>query len=1474
MANSAQDHINQIRRDKYGLDENGRLKGVNPLASDLHDSIEHLSEGLYSRNAHFIFELIQNAEDNTYTETEANASLCFELVKTDPTRTPSSNGAVIIRNNEIGFSPDNVNAICAVGKSTKSKTQGYIGEKGIGFKSVFKVTTNPHIFSNGYSFCLPEIDEETRLGYIVPQWIDIPPKGIDLTQTTIILPLDKKEFNYEKIETMLREIEPETILFLSKLKQLKIITDTEDNGDNITIYKDDSEAPFIHILVEGTWQGKNLYKLDEFLFYAKSFDKPPEITHEKRIGIDQRDVSIAFPIGEDKESAGKIFAYLPVQPDTGLPFIINADFILTSNREDVLKDEPWNQWLLDCVSDVFIEAFEKWLDAETYRTKIFGFIPLGANNDFLKPVVDSIQSNLKNHKIILTEPDGQKRMPEQTMTAPKDFRLLLSTSTFPKPLLDTRIVLSELEIYRKQIEFIGVKTITLEIVKKCFQDRSWIGSHDEGWLLECYQFLSKQDFSTLRLTDCPIVPVEVEGKAQWSCDDEQPIYFELDDECKKVLDEKPVCACIPLAFLNSNFFAKIKDDEKLCTWMTETLKIYPFSKNNYAVDILMWLKEHYSNISESDLISTTVFLLRLADTNFDFKDIPIVLSDGRRMLLSEALALQEIQMVVSSSRADSETGWHHIWKTKNDRSHFLVLSNCYPEEVCESFFKKDLILLYPKPFYRKDIGYYHEYYDYLPPEWMKDDNHTVSNHEASALIQFLEKNSYIIEGWPYCKHDFRNDGRCNFSTELKEASFIQYLKKLRWLPTTKGLAYSGQAFLPSPDIKDILGDSVPYFQGSLQSNIIDLLGIRTKATVEELMSVLEQHSQNGDDSKELAERVYRTLDSRDLSENIKRRLRESNLILAAMDSKFGWVNYKDVVWKDQKDVMGDDFIFLENTYPKLKNFFVNIIGVKEDFDTEVFARRWIKLQNESSRDNKEIEGILTSIYRKIRPVFDKEELPAWWQNFADKVEIWTQDKMFKKPQSVYVPDDGDLKQVFQGNGIAFVWRPEKDSFSDWEALYSAIGIKYLSESVKISLVEDNQHDVPDHHAQFLTDSAKILIATWIREQYYKDFDRLIKSQVIDALLNTSEACVFSLNVNYLLDEKSVVNPSDCFWDKEQKVLLTKDQSGERTKNTIARTLARAMMPNRAYKEFADWIELVLTEQDYRWRIQQKSWQIPMEVRNWMENLGRDPLPNKPSSYTTLPVDNPTESIESIKSKPNPIIPQNNIDSSHESEKEDILDSMPPLGSLPPQPPEKDSPERSFDYDLELVKSFNRSGETKLKGETSNEGNLVKDPERRIEKETIRQADMISAEPDPEKRRWTTERTILEGPDEQVRKTLEEWYGGKCQICDSTFPERDGRPFFIAKYMVERKLARQVDTYANAICLCAEHFAKWQHGAVVADNISSQINSLKLASEGGDENLQLKVKLCGEECVIKFKKKHVIALQGLMNAYDQNDVSYL
>ena len=49
----------------------------------------------------------------------------------------------------------------------------YIGQKGIGFKSVFRVSDTPEIRSRGYCFRFDA--SHGAMGYVLPQWIDDPP---------------------------------------------------------------------------------------------------------------------------------------------------------------------------------------------------------------------------------------------------------------------------------------------------------------------------------------------------------------------------------------------------------------------------------------------------------------------------------------------------------------------------------------------------------------------------------------------------------------------------------------------------------------------------------------------------------------------------------------------------------------------------------------------------------------------------------------------------------------------------------------------------------------------------------------------------------------------------------------------------------------------------------------------------------------------------------------------------------------------------------------------------------------------------------------------------------------------------------------------------------------------------------------------------------------------------------------------------
>ena len=73
---------------------------------------------------------VQNTDDNAY-PTHVEPTLAFIL---------QSNGVVVL-NNELGFTAENIRALCDVGNSTKKGSNaGYIGQKGIGFKSVFQVS--------------------------------------------------------------------------------------------------------------------------------------------------------------------------------------------------------------------------------------------------------------------------------------------------------------------------------------------------------------------------------------------------------------------------------------------------------------------------------------------------------------------------------------------------------------------------------------------------------------------------------------------------------------------------------------------------------------------------------------------------------------------------------------------------------------------------------------------------------------------------------------------------------------------------------------------------------------------------------------------------------------------------------------------------------------------------------------------------------------------------------------------------------------------------------------------------------------------------------------------------------------------------------------------------------------------------------------------------------------------------------------
>ena len=114
--------VESIRRDDFGIGiefppehrqmmENQRSREGRGL--------HRLSSELYSKDTHFVLELVQNADDNRYNDNHSTPSIAF-FVNVDK---------IEVCNNEVGFEERNIRALCDVGKSTKGKQRyGYIGK--------------------------------------------------------------------------------------------------------------------------------------------------------------------------------------------------------------------------------------------------------------------------------------------------------------------------------------------------------------------------------------------------------------------------------------------------------------------------------------------------------------------------------------------------------------------------------------------------------------------------------------------------------------------------------------------------------------------------------------------------------------------------------------------------------------------------------------------------------------------------------------------------------------------------------------------------------------------------------------------------------------------------------------------------------------------------------------------------------------------------------------------------------------------------------------------------------------------------------------------------------------------------------------------------------------------------------------------------------------------------------------------------
>ncbi|XP_059640868.1 uncharacterized protein LOC132283016 [Cornus florida] len=538
-----QEHVEQIRKTKFSIGE----EISNPLTEDLHQAVKNLSAELYAKDVHFLMELIQNAEDNEYPE-EVDPSLEFVITSRDITGIGAS-ATLLIFNNERGFSPKNIESICSVGRSTKkgNRKRGYIGEKGIGFKSVFLITAQPYIFSNGYQIRFNEEPcSQCNVGYIVPEWVDENPdlsaikqvygSGTTLPTTTIILPL--KPDKVKPVKQQLSNIHAEVLLFLSKIKRLSVKEDNEDprlttvssislsSEKNFVSRKNiDAESYVLHLSADGS--GGNLERECSYHMWRQRFSVKQENKVDRRMEVEEWVLTLAFPFGERLYKGTKstgIFAFLPTEMVTNFPFIIQADFLLASSRETILLDSKWNQGILDCVPTAFMHAFISLVKSRedapmSTLASMFEFLPLNRSSyPLLNAVRDIIKAKLVNENIVPCESDMEQRFfhkpGEVGRLMPAFWNILREARRQGVSLHNLsshgRYILSssfdETE-YNHILDFLGVESVDDEWYAKCIRSSNLVSGVSDDLYLELLLFLAQKWGSNFQKTSIKYIPL-------------------------------------------------------------------------------------------------------------------------------------------------------------------------------------------------------------------------------------------------------------------------------------------------------------------------------------------------------------------------------------------------------------------------------------------------------------------------------------------------------------------------------------------------------------------------------------------------------------------------------------------------------------------------------------------------------------------------------------------------------------------------------------------------------------------------------------------------------------------------------------------------------------------------------------------------------------------------------------------------------
>lgn len=503
-------------------------------------------DNLYSKETRFLYELIQNAEDNSYSTATAAGELPFVAFKLYPDK-------IIVDSNEDGFSKSDIRAICSVGASTKKFSAGYIGEKGIGFKSVFKVASKVHIQSGPCSFAFSHTreDDDDGLGMITPYFEDAEelPSSVR-TRITLYLVGSTR---FEDRAAEFQDIPDTLLIFLTRLQRLSIEIHHPSNDSTVTTYlKRESEQDGLYttILEKTTGKDSSPSTSEQKYYTTKTTLKnlPFDEARKDNQGnsIDAATVILAFPVDENDEPVimqQHTFAFLPLRR-VGFTFLIQSDFITQANREDVVHSQR-NKAILNGVAEAFVNAVVAFCSHPSLKYQWMRYLPTNkVTDEFWGAVSTLVRDKLLSTPLLESWSGKGLCLPAKLQKVTPEFLAEDGNPLLPD-IEGAEIYLSPkyAETDFQTLKSLGTTTLSmsklidrLEVdLKKLFGSKWRSMDEDADWRSRLCKLLSGGlnngiPSDQIRLKKLPLVPLHNEN---WvTCTQKDSVYFPFTDRCR------------------------------------------------------------------------------------------------------------------------------------------------------------------------------------------------------------------------------------------------------------------------------------------------------------------------------------------------------------------------------------------------------------------------------------------------------------------------------------------------------------------------------------------------------------------------------------------------------------------------------------------------------------------------------------------------------------------------------------------------------------------------------------------------------------------------------------------------------------------------------------------------------------------------------------------------------------------------------